>query len=241
MPGIGTIVNALAIVVGGALGLLFKKEIPDRFQNIIFTATGLMALLVGISGVVTASVTAANDGTLNSQYGLVLVLSLVLGGIVGELLRIDRAFEKAGDFIKRCFASAGTQNSRVGEGFAQATILFCSGAMAIVGSMEDVTGNHSILYTKAMMDGITALIFATVFGFGVIFSSVSVLLYQGAISLLSAFVLPYIDPVIISQISMAGSAILILIAFSLWEIKKFNVANLIPAAFMPVLLSFLPL
>lgn len=241
MPGIGTIVNALAIIAGGALGLLFKKGIPDRFQNIIFSATGLMALLVGISGVVTASITAANDGKLNSQYGLVLVLSLVLGGIVGELLCIDHAFEKAGDFIKRCFASANAQNSRVGEGFAQATILFCSGAMAIVGSMEDVTGNHSILYTKALMDGITALIFATFFGFGVIFSGISVLLYQGAISLAAAFLLPYMDPVVISQVSMSGSAILILIAFSLWDIKKFNVANLIPAAFMPILLSFLPL
>lgn len=235
MHGIGTLVNMVAILVGGGLGLLLKKGIPDRFQKIIFTATGTGTFLLGAVGVVTSSVTAAGDGTLKSSYSLGLILALVLGGIVGELLRIDRAFDRVGETIKRRFSGGGGE---VGRGFADATVLFCSGAMAILGSIQDgAQGDPTMLFTKALLDGITALIFATVYGYGVLFSAGSVLLYQGVITLAAGWLEPLIDPVVVTQMSLCGSAVLMLIAFSLWDMKKFNVANLIPAAFMPILFS----
>jgi len=237
MTGIGTIVNTAAILAGGGLGLLLKKGIPDRFQKIVFTATGTGTFLLGITGVITASVKAAGDGTLSGSYALGLILALVLGGVLGELLRIDRAFDRVGELLKSRFAGVSGAGD-IGGGFACATILFCSGAMAILGSIQDgAQGAPSMLYTKAVLDGVTALIFATVYGYGVLFSAGSVLVYQGVITLAAGWLAPRIAPIVITQMSMVGSAILMLIAFSLWDIRKFNIANLIPAAFMPILFS----
>ncbi|MEA5039473.1 MAG: DUF554 domain-containing protein [Clostridiaceae bacterium] len=237
MTGIGTIVNTAAILVGGGLGLLLKKGIPDRFQKIVFTATGTGTFLLGIMGVITASVTASADGTLSSTYALGLILALVLGGVLGELLRIDRGFDRLGELLRhRVPGGAGAGDAS--GGFAEATILFCSGAMAILGAIQDgAQGDPSMLYTKAVLDGVTALIFATVYGSGVLFSAASVLVYQGVITAAAGWLAPRMAPEVITQMSMVGSAILMLIAFSLWNIRKFNIANLIPAAFMPILFS----
>lgn len=236
MTGIGTIVNTAAILAGGGLGLLLKKGVPERFQKIIFTATGTGTFLLGVLGVVTASVTAARDGTLSSSYGLGLILALVIGGVLGELIGIDRGFDRMGGWLRRRFAGA---TGDVGGGFASTTILFCSGAMAILGAIQDgAQGAPELLYTKALLDGVSALVFATVYGYGVLFSAASVLVYQGAVTLAAGWLQPLIrDPAVITQMGMVGSAVLMLIAFSLWDIKKFNVANLIPAAFMPILFS----
>ncbi len=113
MPGLGTIVNAIAILLGGGIGLLFKRGIPDRFQQILFSATGLMALIMGISGFVSASFTAAADGSLNAQYGMVMLLSLILGSILGEAMQLNKGFERMGAFLQKCFASSkGTGSFR---------------------------------------------------------------------------------------------------------------------------------
>jgi len=238
-PGIGTLVNIIAVLLGGGGGLLLKKGIPERFQKIIFTAVGTGSFLIGLTGVLTASLTAAQDGEINSRWGLLLILSLVLGGIIGEALGIEAAFERFGAWLKK--KTAGENSSaKVGEGFVAATIIFCVGSMAIIGAMEDAVGNPSILYTKALMDGITAAIFATAYGFGVLFSAVSVAVYQGLITALALWVMPQIPPMLVSQMSLCGSAIIMLIGFSLWEVKSFKVANLTPAMFMPLILWWIP-
>jgi uncharacterized membrane protein YqgA involved in biofilm formation len=163
-----------------------------------------------------------------------LLLSLVLGAIVGELLRIDRLFDKAGEKLKSLFKNS---DSGMGTGFANTTVLFCAGAMAILGSIEDgVLHNPATLYTKSMLDGISAMIFSTVYGCGVLFSAGSVLIYQGLITLLSTFIAPYLGEVLVCQMSMVGNAVVMLIAFGMWGFKEIKIANLIPATFMPALL-----
>ena len=237
MMGIGTIANAALIVAGSALGLLFKKGIPKRFRQIIFTGSATAVFFIGVAGVIGASFTAAQDGTLSSSYLLGLLLSLVLGGLIGELCRIDRLFDKAGELLTKKFAGSGGA-----EGFVTASVVFCAGAMAIVGAINDgAMGDPSMLYTKGVIDAITAMIFTSMYGISVMFASVSVLVYQGIFTLLSGVIATYVPNVVINQMGLVGSAVLMLIAFSLWDIKKFNVANMIPAVFMPIVLSFLPL
>lgn len=239
MPGIGTIVNAVAILLGGGVGLLLKKGIPERFQKIIFTGTGTGVFVIGLSGILTATLTAGENGELSSRWGLLLILSLVIGGVLGEAIGIEAAFDRLGVWLKTKTARQDS-DTPVGEGFVSATILFCAGAMAIIGAMEDAGGDPSTLLAKATLDAITAMVFAAVYGFGVLFSAGSVLVYQGSITLLAMWVLPRVPDVIVTQMSLVGSAALMLIAFSLWDIKKFKVANLIPAMFMPALLYWIP-
>lgn len=241
MIGLGTLVNSAAVVAGGAVGLLFKKGIPKRFQEIIFTAQGTGVFLLGVLGVVTQAVTASQHGVLTSSYGLGMVLSLVLGALLGEAIGIDRMFNRVANFLKRKLSRPGAEEGAdIGVGFACATVLFCSGAMAIIGSIQDgIMGDPSMLLTKAVLDGVISIIFATVYGYGVILSALSVFVYQGAITLMAYFLGEYIPMAVVGQMSLVGSAVLMLIGFDLWGIKKFNVANLIPAAFMPILLSFI--
>ena len=237
MMGIGTIANAALIVAGSGLGLLFKKGIPDRFKQIILTGSATAVFFIGVAGVIGASFKAAQDGTLSSSYLLGLLLSLVLGGIVGELLRIDRLFDKIGEVLTKKFSGSGGA-----EGFVTASVVFCAGARAIVGAINDgAMGDPSMLYTKGIIDAITATIFTSMYGISVMFSAASVFVYQGVFTLLSGVIARYVPPLVISQMGLVGSAILVLIAFSLWDVKKFNVANMIPAVFMPIILSFLPL
>lgn len=235
MIGIGTLVNCAGILAGGSIGLLLKKGMPDRFRKIIFDAAATAVFLIGIAGVMSAGLKAASDGSLSSQYLLIMLLSLVSGAILGEAMKIDCMFQKASDKIKKAFQNG---DGNLGEGFAATTVLFCAGAMAIIGSIEDgALGNPTTLYTKAVLDCISSVIFGTVYGVGVLLSAGSVLIYQGVLTVLANIIAPYLGDVVVSQMSLVGSAVLMLLAFNMWEIKKFNVANLIPAAFMPLVFS----
>lgn len=237
MIGIGTIVNCGTILVGGTVGMLLKKGMPERFRKLIFDAAATAVFLIGIAGVMENGLAAAADGSLSSQYMLVMLLSLVLGAVVGELICIDRGFDWAAEKIKSVFSKT---EGNVGEGFASSTILFCAGAMAIIGAIQDgVMGDPGLLFTKAVLDSISALIFGSIYGVGVLLSAGSVLIYQGLLTLLAAVIAPYLGDVVVSQMSLVGSAVLMLLAFDMWGIRKFNVANLIPAAFMPLLFSII--
>ena len=237
MPGIGTLANVGMILGGSIIGMFLKKGVPERFKTIVFQALGTATFLIGLSGVLSGVLKTNDSGGLDSQYILLLILSLVLGGVLGELLRLDRLFDQVGEKIKRAFSkqAAGTD---VGTGFANCTILFCAGAMAIVGAVLDgLSGDPTMLIAKGMMDGIVSVLFTTVYGVGVPLSALAVLVYQGSITLLAFLVKPYLTDAVVLQMSLVGSAVLMLIAFNLWEIKKFNVANLIPAAFLPLIFS----
>ena len=167
---IGAIVNTLAAVVGGLLGSLLKKGIPERFADLVQKGLALCVLYIGIKG------------SLVGTNTLVTILSLVLGAILGELLDIDRGIERLGAWAQRKLSKGG---SRLGEGFVTASLLFCVGSMAVVGSLQSgLTGNHETIFTKSMLDFVSAIILASTLGLGVCLSGAFVLVYQGAIVLL---------------------------------------------------------
>lgn len=237
MIGIGTIVNCLTILAGGIVGILLKKGMPERFRKIIFDAAATAVFLIGVAGVMSEGLRAAEDGSLSSQYLLIMLLSLVIGAVIGEWINIDRGFEKISELIKKRFSKG---ESNMGEGFAATTILFCAGAMSIIGAIQDgVMGDPSLLFTKAVLDAVSAVIFGSVYGVSVMLSAGSVLVYQGGLTLLAGLSAPYLGDAVVGQMSLVGSAVLMLIAFNMWDIRQFKVANLIPAAFMPLVFSLL--
>ncbi|MDO4815956.1 MAG: DUF554 domain-containing protein [Bacillota bacterium] len=230
---LGVIVNVAAVIVGSAVGLLFKKGIPEKVSNAVMTAMGLCSLLVGITGVV------------EGGNALVIIISMVLGTIVGTLLNIDGGVNRMGEFIEKRMKHSHGKGSVV-EGFMTASLLFCVGAMAIIGSLNSgLMGDHEVLYTKSIMDLISACMLASTLGIGVIFSAAAVLVYQGAIVLLAGLLQNVLtNQEIITNITCAGSLMIIAIGLNLMGITKIKVADQLPAIllvpFVFKLISLLP-
>ena len=176
----GTLVNCVAVIIGGLIGLLLKKGIKESYTDSINKALGLAVLIIGINGVI-ANMFTVENGKLSSSGELLLIVSLVLGTLIGELFRFDEHFGNFCKNIEKRFKAKG-----FASGFINGTVLFCVGAMSIVGSINDgLTGDSSILFVKSALDGVNAIIFGATLGFGVIFTCVPMLIYQGGISLLA--------------------------------------------------------
>lgn len=233
MIGLGTLVNAAAIIVGGIAGSFIKNGLSQRFKNIIMQGIGLSVLFIGISGALQGIYKVVDGGKLDRLYIMTMIFSLVFGGILGEWIDIEDKLEKLGLWIQNKFMKNG---GNVAEGFVSASLLFCVGAMAIVGAIEDgLTGNTTTLFAKSILDGITSIVLAATMGIGVILSGLSVLLYQGGITLLAGFIRPWLTDVIITQVSLVGSVLIMAIGANLLEFKKIKVGNLLPAVLMPFL------
>lgn len=240
MHGIGTIINCVAIIVGSALGLLLKNGLPKRLENTILSSIALAVMFIGVGGAVSGLVE-INDGVLSTRYTMLMVLSLILGGIVGELLNIERGLDNLGERIKKRLPEKLAGNTFV-DGFVTSSMLFCIGAMAIVGALEDgLTGDFSILSAKSVLDGISALLFASSLGVGVAFSAIPILLYQGGITILAQLIKPYLDqfPSLIEQMSCIGSILIFAIALNMLFGKKIKVGNLLPAIFFPIIFALI--
>ncbi|MCL2664441.1 MAG: DUF554 domain-containing protein [Defluviitaleaceae bacterium] len=234
MPGLGTIVNIAAVLVGGGVGLLLKKIMAVRFTDTILQGMGLAVIIIGVCGTVGATFIVI-DGGLDARFTLVMVLSLAAGALAGEAVNIEARLEALGRFCEKKF-SKNNSNSTFAQGFITASLVFCVGAMAVVGSIEDgVNANGQILFAKSAIDAVTAAIFASTMGIGVLFSAVSVGLYQGLITLLSAYIAPYLDDGVIAQMSLTGSVLIAAIGFNMLKMAKIKVGNLLPAIFVPVL------
>ncbi len=219
---IGAVVNTLAAVVGGLLGSLLKKGIPERFADLVQKGLALCVLYIGIKG------------SLVGTNTLVTILSLVLGAILGELLNIDGAIERLGAWAQRKLSKGG---SRLGEGFVTASLLFCVGSMAVVGSLQSgLTGNHETIFTKSMLDFVSAIILASSLGLGVCLSGAFVLVYQGAIVLLARWAAPVLSDYVVAEMSCAGSLLIVALGLNMLGIAKIKVANLLPAMFLPIVL-----
>ena len=227
----GVIINALAVVVGSTLGLLFKKGIPERLNSALMSAVSLCVLYIGISG------------ALQGQNTLVLICSMVCGTLVGTLVDIDAALARLGDSISAKFSKG---KGSLTEGFVTATLLFCVGAMAIVGSLDSgLRGEHETLLTKSLLDMISSCMLSVTLGIGVMLSSISIFIYQGAIVLLAQLIAPLLNDVIISELTCCGSIMIIALSLNMLGITKLKIANFLPAlVFVPLfqwLLSYLPL
>ena len=228
MIGTGTLVNAGAIVAGTAVGILLKGGIPGKIKDMIFTMVGVAVIFIGITGVVD------NEGN-----SMMLVLSLVIGGALGELLKLEDRMEVLGEKIKKRFVREGSDGSATFvEGFVSSTILFCVGAMAIVGSLNDgMLHDPSMLFTKAILDGITAIILAASLGIGVGFSAIPILIYQGLLTVLASVLSGFFTEELIRNMSFVGSAVIFCIGLNFLFPKKIKTGNLAPALFMPILLG----
>lgn len=217
---IGTVVNVLAIIAGSCIGLIFRGGIPMGYQQTVIQAIGLAVVIIGISG------------ALKTQDILVVIFSLAIGSIIGELLRIESRLNQLGNWLERRFSKAG---GGIARGFVTASLLYCVGSMAIVGSMESgLTGNHQTLFAKSVLDGISSVIFASSFGAGVLLSAVSVGVYQGFLTLSAVIVKPFLIPSVVDQMSAVGGILIMAIGINLLDIKKINVGNMLPAIFMPL-------
>lgn len=237
MHGLGTIVNVIAIIIGGIFGIILKKGIPERFKTTIMQAIGLAVIIVGISGTLQGVFTVTEQGKLDRNYITGMILCLVIGSLIGEAVKIEEGLDKMGMWFQNRFAG---KESNFAKGFVTASLVYVVGAMAIVGSLEDgLYGKIDILLAKSMLDGISAIVFSATLGIGVIFSGLSVLVYQGAITVLAGVLKPLLSDMVVSQMSLVGSVLILAIGFNLLEIKKFKVGNMLPSIFIPLLYSFI--
>lgn len=217
---LGTIVNCLAIAAGSLVGLLFKNGIPDRYNQTVMQAVGLAVLLVGLK---TAIV---------SDDLLVIIISLALGALGGEWVGIENRLERLGKFLEAKFSRG---SGGFAQGFVTASLIYCVGSMAIVGSLESgLSGNHATLFAKSCLDGIVSIILTSSLGLGVMFSAVPVLLYQGAITLLASVLKPLLVPAVIAQMSGVGGLLILGIGMNMLREKKIKVGNMLPAIFIPL-------
>ena len=235
MHGLGTIVNVITIIIGGTIGIFLKKGIPERFKNTIMQAVGLAVIIIGISGTLQGIFTVTEEGKLDRSYITEMILYLVIGSLIGEALKIEDGLDRMGMWFQNRFAG---KESNFAKGFVTASLVYVVGAMAIIGSLEDgLYGKTDILFAKAMLDGISSIVFSATLGIGVMFSSLSVLVYQGGITALAGVLKPLLSDVVVSQMSLVGSILILAIGFNLLEMKKFKVGNMLPAIFIPLIYS----
>jgi uncharacterized protein len=222
---LGNYVNTITIIIGCLLGLLIQKGLHEKYKTIIMQAIGLSVLFVG------ATVTIG--GLLDPDSEPVLfIISLVIGGALGEMIGIEKALDKLGLMLQN---KVGSQQSNIAEGFVTASLLFCVGTMAVIGSLDSgLRGDHTMLYAKSVIDGITAMILASTLGVGVIFSAAVVFIYQGAIILFAGLLEPLLTIDVIREISIIGGILIFGIGLSMMEIKRIKTVNLLPAIIVPV-------
>jgi len=219
----GAVVNAVTIVICGIIGIIFKAGISERFNERIMHGIGLCVLVLGIVGVITVEKT------------MVMIVSVLLGAITGEALKLEERLvngvKKIEDKVKHLNAI-----NNLGEGFIAATMIFCVGSMAIVGALESgLLNDHSTLYAKSILDGIVSILLASSLGAGVILSSLPVLLYEGAITLMAGSMAPYLSDIVINEVVVVGSLLLIGLGLNLPEITELKIMNYVPSMLFPVI------
>jgi len=219
----GTIINAAAIIVGSLIGFLIRKGIKDEYRKVVFTAAGLTSLTIGL------------QMALKTTHILAFALALMFGGLLGTALNVEGGIERLGERLKQRFAR--NSEGAFAAGFLNASVLFCSGAMAIVGSFRAGTeGDYSLLLTKSVLDGFVSIIFAGAMGIGVAFAALSVFVYQGALTLLSVYIKPFVSELMLAELTAIGGALIIMIALGLLELKSFKTGNFLPAILVIVAL-----
>jgi len=238
----GVLVNVIAIIVGTAVGLAFGRAIPDRFRTIAFSAIGLSTTIIGASMSI-GGLSAMGKTGMGDYAALVLVGSLVVGSLLGEWIRIEHWLERFGVWLqdlsyrakwlaptpKSASDEPGEKGHTLVEGFVTASLLFCVGAMTVLGSIKDGLGDHTVLYLKSLLDGVAALFLATTLGVGVALSVIPVIIVQGGIALSASAIQPFMTPAVISSITGVGGALILCIGIDLLGIKRLPVGNMLPA------------
>ena len=238
MTGLGTLVNMAAILIGSGLGLLLKNGIPKRLQTTISSAVGLCLIFVGITGAIKGLMNVSGT-TFETKDTLVVVICMAVGAAIGEWLDLEQKMENLGDWVKSKLPR-GASTSNFTEAFVSTSLVFCIGAMAIVGSIEDsLNHDYTILFTKAVMDGVLSVVFAASMGIGVAFSMFPIGIYQGGITLLAGLVKPYLTDLMIGRLPCIGSILIFALGLNLTIGTKIKIANMLPAVFLPVIVCLL--
>ena len=226
----GSIVNALAVIVGATAGLIVKRVMGkgaeggtmSRVSDALMKGVALCVLLIGVSGAI------------KTQNMIIVIISMVIGTIIGELCDLDKRVTALGNAIER---KTHGRFGDITQGFVSASLLFCVGAMTIVGSLNSgLSGDHSMLYTKSLLDLIAAFAFASALGFGVLFSAGFVLLFQGTITLLATWIAPLLSEVAVREMTAVGSLLIVGLALNMLGITKLKIMNHMPAVFLPMII-----
>ncbi|WP_199902964.1 DUF554 domain-containing protein [Trichococcus paludicola] len=220
---LGSLVNSAAIVLGGSIGLVLKKGLSDRLANAVMNALALCVLYIGVSGM------------LKGENVLITILSMVAGTLVGDGLQLDKKINQLGDAIEKMVASPN-EGVSVSKGFVTASLLFCVGAMAIVGALQSgLTGNHDTLFAKSLIDGIAAIVMASSLGIGVLLSAGLILIYEGGISLFANVLAPLLTDSVINEMTCVGSLLIVGLALNMLKLTDLKIMNYAPAVFFPIL------
>lgn len=228
MVGLGSIINALSIIVGGLIGIILRRFLKQQHQEALSIACGLSVLFIAIQG--------AMEKMLVSDHTLLIVLSLAIGTFIGELIDIESLIERLGEWIKRITKS--DQDAHFVNGFVMASLTVCIGAMAIVGAIEDgLTGNYSLLLVKSILDFVIVAVMASSMGLGCLFSAFPVLIFEGLITLLAKVLSPLMSTIIVNSISLVGSILIFGVGVNLIWGKKIRVANMLPSILVAIFLT----
>jgi len=241
VPGSGVIANVVAVIIGCAIGLTFGRFITERFRKIAFYALGLSTFGIGASMVISGLIKADAVG---SKFAvLVLVVSLVAGGLLGEAIGVEAALERFGHWLRSvvmripAFRASGEGEHQMVEGFVVASLLFCVGSMTVLGSLQDGMGSPNLLYLKALLDGVASMALASALGIGVGFSVIPIIIVQGGIALGAHALQPFLTPDVIREMSTVGGTLILAIGIDLLDIKRLPVGNFMPAVFIAGILG----
>lgn len=224
---IGTIVNSIVVIIGCLIRFIVKGRLKQNISSTIMSGLGLCVLYIGISG------------ALKGEDTLLMIICIVVGALIGELIDIDSLLNRLGEIVGKKVNKGSKNNLSIAEGFVTASLLFCVGAMAIVGSLESgLRGNHDTLFAKSILDGVTSIILTSTLGLGVIFSAATIFIYQGAITLGAGMLGNVLSEAVINNMTGVGSLLIIGLGLNVLGITKIKVANLLPAVILPILLGF---
>jgi len=224
---VGTIVNTCTVIVGSLIGLLLGNILPDRLRDTVMKGLGLCTLFIGISGFS------------NSGNALITIVSMAAGAVIGELCDLDGHLNRFAGRLEQKFQRDGSGKVSIAEGFVTASLVFCVGAMTIVGALNDgLTGDHTMLFTKATLDFVSSIIFASSMGIGVLLAAVVVFVFQGGIACLANLVAPLLqyNASVIPEMTVVGSVLIMGLGLNILGITKLKVMNYLPAIFLPILL-----
>ncbi len=218
---LGTIVNSLAVVIGGFIGIFFKNVFPQRLTDALLKASGLAVIALGIKL------------SLVGEDLTLLIMSVIIGSGIGELLKIEERLDNLGSYVQ---SKLKNKDSNITLGFVTCTLLYCVGSMSILGAIQSgLTGNHEILFSKSLLDFIMSITMAVSMGFGVILSGISVLIYQGSITLLAQFMQTLLSDAVVTEMTAIGGVLIMAIGLNFLEIKRIKVGNMLPAIFLPII------
>ena len=233
--GLGTIVNTAAVVAGGGIGLLLKQGIKASLQESLLKALGVSTLFIGIAGTL-QQLLIIDGAALKTAGTMLMIFSLIIGTLIGEYIDIERHLEKMGVLLRRLLHA--DKNSPFTDAFVTVTLVICVGAMAIIGSIQDgLSGDYDLLFTKAILDGVICMVFASAMGAGVIAAALPLFIYQGSITLAAGFIAPYLTDALIGDICCVGNVLITLIGVNLLfdKVMHVRVGNMLPSLLVPIL------